>query len=280
MVSLLHSAPKRPAVECRQPVRVNGVTVSRTSIAREVQNHTASSPAEAWTLAARALVVRELLLQEARRIGIEPMPEVDAAGRSETDEEALVRMLVTREVSAPEPAEDECRRVFEANRARFRSPTLYEVRHILLAANPRDEAARAEAQERADVILSQLEASPGQFADLAALHSACPSGATGGHLGQIGPGQTVPEFEAALDLLPVGRIAPQPVVTRYGLHVVHVDRRIEGAALPFELTKTAIAQWLSERVRRTAIRQYISLLAGRARIEGLDLAASASPLVQ
>jgi peptidyl-prolyl cis-trans isomerase C len=41
-----------------------------------------------------------------------------------------------------------------------------------------------------------------------------------------------------------------------------------------------IAEWLSEKVRRTAIAQYLSLLAGRAAIEGVDIAASPSPLVQ
>ena len=44
---------------------------SRSAIARETQNHPAAKPIDAWLAAARALVVRELLLQEARRLGIE-----------------------------------------------------------------------------------------------------------------------------------------------------------------------------------------------------------------
>lgn len=280
MVSLLNTIPSRRTVDRTRAVRINGVAIARAAIAREVQNHAADTPAEAWTKAARALAVRELLLQEARRLGIEPDPEVDDDGRRETDEEALVRMLIAREVVTPEPAEDECRRVFEANRARLRSPSLYEVRHILFAVDPRDETARAAAQAQVEAVIAQLDKSPHLFSDLAALHSACPSAGTGGNLGQIGPGQTVPEFEAALGRLPVGRIAPQPVATRYGLHVVLVDRKIEGVGLPFELAKATIARWLCERVRRTAIRQYIGVLAGRAQIEGIDLAATASPLVQ
>lgn len=256
-----------------KPVHVNGVTIPRAEIARETQHHPAAKPIDAWTAAVRALVVRELLLQEARRVGLVPEPESDPQDRRETDDEALVRMLVAQNVKTPEPSETECRRFFEANGARFRTPSLYEVRHILLAADTSSESAQACTRAKAEALIAQLEGSPALFADLAALHSACPSAGTGGSLGQIGPGQTVPEFEEAIERSPVGTVAPQPVATRYGLHVVLVDRRIEGMALPFEHVKEAVARWLTEHVRRTAIRQYISLLAGRARIEGIELEA-------
>ena len=53
-----------------QGVQVNGVAIARDLIAREVQHHPSRTPAEAWKAAARALVVRELLLQEARRLDV------------------------------------------------------------------------------------------------------------------------------------------------------------------------------------------------------------------
>ena len=86
------------------------------------------------------------------------------------------------------------------------------------------------------------------------------------------------EFEKALARMAVGTVAP--VDTRYGLHIVALDRRIEGRDLPFELVRVRIAEWMDEKVRRGAIRQYVSILAGRADIQGIDLDASASPLVQ
>ena len=77
----------KPVMATKQKVvSVNGVVISRAAISRETQNHPASKPIEAWLAAARALVVRELLLQEARRVGIEPMPLQDAEGRRETDD--------------------------------------------------------------------------------------------------------------------------------------------------------------------------------------------------
>ena len=102
-------------------VSVNGVVIPRDMIAREVQHHPASKPVDAWLSAARALVVRELLLQEARRIGIAAMPHSDERGRRETDEDALIRVLIEREITTPEPDEESCRRYYEQRKRLFRS---------------------------------------------------------------------------------------------------------------------------------------------------------------
>ncbi|MGK7865035.1 peptidylprolyl isomerase [Falsiroseomonas sp. E2-1-a4] len=258
----------------RKTISVNGVAISRAAIAQETQNHPAGKPLDAMKAASAALVVRELLLQEARRLAIPVEPASDGEGRRETDEEALVRCLIEREVRTPEADEAACRRFHDQNRRRFRTPDIYEARHILLPANQPESPAVAAA------ILARLALEPGEFAALALAHSACPSGKTAGNLGQIGPRQTVPEFEEALARITVGSIHPEPVETRYGLHIVALDRRIEGRDLPFEMVQGRIAEWMGEKVRRAAIRQYVSILAGRADIQGIDLDASASPLVQ
>ena len=87
----------------RKVVSVNGVVMRHDEISREAQNHPAPTPIAAWTAAARALAVRELLLQEARRIVIDAEPLTDGEGRTETAEEASIRALVEREVSTPSP---------------------------------------------------------------------------------------------------------------------------------------------------------------------------------
>jgi peptidyl-prolyl cis-trans isomerase C len=261
-------------------VSVNGVAIAREDIARETQNHPADKPLAAWQAAARALVVRELLLQEAQRLQIVAEPLADAEGRRETEPEAQIRQLIAGQVQTPQADEDACRRYYQSNRKRFRSPDLFEARHILLAAAPNDAKGRAEGREQAKQIIDELKRDPSRFAALAEALSACPSSKVGGSLGQIGPGQTVPEFERALSAIASGEVAADPVETRYGIHVVVVDRRIEGRELPFEQVRERIAEWLTEKVRRTAIAQYLSILAGRAAIEGVEIAASPSPLVQ
>lgn len=271
--SLSAALPKPKAIS------VNGVAISREIIAREVQNHPAPKPIEAWHAAARALVVRELLRQEAERLGIEEPPLRDDEGRAETPEEAAIRGLIAREVKTPAPDEEACRRFYAANARRFCSPTLYQAAHILLVAPADDRKARLAARASADAILALLKADGLAFAALARERSDCRSSAAdGGSLGQFSRGETVSELERGLDRMQDGEIAIAE--SRYGFHVVRLDRRIGGRQLPFEAVRARIAAYLSDTVERKALAQYVSILAGRASISGLTLAAARSPLVQ
>jgi peptidyl-prolyl cis-trans isomerase C len=269
-------SPERVAMP---PVTVNGVAISRKAIAGEVQNFPAANPGEGWRAATRALVIRELLLQEARRLEIAVEQKADADGRRETEEDALTRALLEREVKVPEADETMLRRFYDNNRSRFLSAPLWEADHILIAARRNDTGGFAAAREKASALATVLAGDPDRFADIARDHSACPSAALGGNLGQIGPGDTTPEFEAALTKLAPGEISG-PVETRYGIHVIRLRRHVEGRQLPFEAVRARIAAYLDEHVRRQASAQYIALLVGRADIRGIDLAGAASPLVQ
>lgn len=260
-------------------VSVNGTVIAREVIAREVQNHPAEKPILAWQAAARALVVRELLLQEAVRLGIEAQSLQDPEGRRETAEEAAMRVLIEQEVVTPEPDEPACLRFYEQNRQRFRAGELYEAAHILIAARQGDTTARSKARATADTILSAVKAEPALFAEFARSHSDCKTSAQeGGRLGQLTRGQTVAEFEAALQRMQPGEIAV--VETRYGYHVVRLDRHAPGQLLPFELARERIADYLATSVRHRALAQYVAVLAGRSEITGVALAAAASPLLQ
>jgi peptidyl-prolyl cis-trans isomerase C len=253
-------------------VSVNGVGIARDAIVREMQHHAAAKPIAAWQQAARALVIRELLLQEARRLAIAPQPASDGDGRHETDQEAMMRGLIEREVTVPEPDDDTCRRYYDRNRARFHSPDIYEASHILFAALASDRAAHAKAREDAAAVLAALLKQPSRFAELARAHSRCPSAAQGGNLGQITVEQTTPEFEQALITLSPGQLCDAPVTTRYGFHVIRLDRKHEGRTLPYELVAGRIADYLRESVRRRADAQYIARLVSAAQIEGIELA--------
>jgi peptidyl-prolyl cis-trans isomerase C len=255
----------------RKIISVNGVAIAREDISREAQNHRAATPAAAWLEAAQALVIRQLLLQEARRLDLRAEPETDDQGRRETDDEALIRGLVEQEVKTPRPDEPACRRYYEQNRLKFRSSDLYEAAHILIAVNP-DDPQQVEEKRRSAMELSEvLGRDPASFADAARVYSACPSREQGGNLGQISRGQTVPEFESALARLTPGIIAPEPIQTRYGFHVVRLDRKIEGEDLAFQTVAGRIAAYLLENCRRRAVAQYIGILAGQARIDGFSL---------
>ncbi len=110
--------------------------------------------------------------------------------------------------------------------------------------------------------------------------SNCPSGRQGGNLGQIGRRDTVREFEQALFRLGPDGILPEIVRTRYGFHLVAVDRRIPGETLPFEAVRDRIVERLKAAMEERALRQYVSILAGQAEIGGVDLQGARTPLVQ
>ncbi len=64
------------------------------------------------------------------------------------------------------------------------------------------------------------------FGTLAAQHSQCPSGKSGGALGEFGPGQMVPEFDQAVFQGEVGDVQG-PIKTQFGYHVLEVTMRVD-----------------------------------------------------
>lgn len=253
-------------------VSVNGISIARDAIQREMQHHPAAKPIAAWQHAARALVIRELLLQRAKHLDLAPEPICDEAGRRETEDEALMRAVVDREVTVPEPDDETCRRYYERNRARFHSSDIYEVSHILFAAVPENHEDYAQARADAAAVLATLQESLECFAALAKAYSRCPSAEQGGNLGQITEGQTTPEFERALVSLSPGKLCAEPVATRYGFHIIRLERKHGGRVLPYEAVSERIADYLRESVRRRADAQYVARLVSAAKIEGIEIA--------
>lgn len=87
-------------------------------------------------------------------------------------------------------------------------------RHILVASEAECLKLKEEIENGAD------------FAVLAASHSQCPSGRSGGELGTFGPGQMVPEFDKVVFSAPINEVQG-PVATQFGYHLVEVTSRTE-----------------------------------------------------
>lgn len=64
------------------------------------------------------------------------------------------------------------------------------------------------------------------FAELAAKHSQCPSGKSGGDLGQFSPGQMVREFDEVVFQQDVG-VVHGPVKTQFGFHLIEITSRTD-----------------------------------------------------
>lgn len=247
-------------------IKVNGTVITPDEVAREMQYHAAESQESAIQKSSEVLIIQLLLLQKARELGLDQdLPEVSEI----PPEETIIGRLIEQEASPQEVTEEECRRYFDANKSQFVSQDLMELKHILLGADPEDEEKRATAKAAAESLISKLVESFDQFEALANEHSDCPSKETGGSLGQITQGQTTPEFEAAVFELEEG-LAKDPVESRYGFHVVYIDKKLPGKQLEYDQVKNDVANMLMEFGQRKAIAQYIHKLVDESEIEGID----------
>ncbi|MDQ6955370.1 MAG: peptidylprolyl isomerase [Mariprofundaceae bacterium] len=80
-----------------------------------------------------------------------------------------------------------------------------------------------DSEEKCNTLKTQIEAGT-DFAELAKKHSSCPSGRSGGDLGEFGPGQMVPEFDKVVFSAEVGSVEG-PVKTQFGYHLLEVTSR-------------------------------------------------------
>ena len=241
-------------------IQVNEVAISDDEIYREMQYHPSPSREEAEHEAKRALLIRQILLQEATR-----------TGKKNDDEEAMIGSLLEDNVQVDEPDEAACRALYEQNENPLRSPNLFEGSHILFLAPPDDEPLRAAARTAASETLGLLADDPSCFEDLARERSDCSSASSGGSLGQIQPGDTLPEFEAALAELAPGEIRSEPIETRFGLHIVRLDEFAPGRPLPFEAAQPRLRDYLREARWREQFHTYLCGLASRMEIIGFDM---------
>ncbi|MDR3101276.1 MAG: peptidylprolyl isomerase [Paraburkholderia sp.] len=250
------------------PARVNHVEIDLDAIAEESRHH-ADNPDPALA-ARRALVVRELLRQRAAQLEL-----IDAADVLDDD---VLEALLARELRTPEPTPEDCRRFYEQHPTRFIRNEIVYASHILFAVTERVPLALL--RQKAEETLNALLAAPDTFEARARELSNCPSAGVGGSLGQLMRGDTVPEFESALFDHPEEGLLPRLVRTRFGFHLVRIERRVAGEPVAFEDAAGDIARFLAERVRHKAIQQYVSILASEAALENAAVDAATSPLVQ
>jgi peptidyl-prolyl cis-trans isomerase C len=182
----------------------------------------------------------------------------------------------------PEPSDVDCRRHYAAHQGRYRAGERVRIRHILFAVTPGVDVVAL--RKQAEPIFLDVRCHDGQavhrFADSARQWSNCPSGADGGDLGWLSAEDCAAELARELfGRIDVG-VLPRLVHSRFGLHVVEVLEREAGVAQSFESVHGAVANSLRQQAYVTALKQYLSLLVGQAVVEGVELDAADTPLVQ
>ena len=220
----------------------------------------------------------ELLRQAAQRAGLlrrEDAPALD--GIPSDAAAAAIDALIDREVRVPPPDDATCHRYFSANARSYAQGERARVRHILFAVTPGVDVGAL--RRRAEATLMELRAS-GDLGEAARTLSNCPSGAQGGDLGWIAAADCAPEFgKQVFEHAGLG-ILPRLLQTRHGFHIVEIVERLAGRVPEYEEVRGAVARTLERQAFVTALRQYIRVLAGSAKVEGLDLEGADTPLLQ
>jgi len=250
--------------------RVNGVAL-----------HASDESPMTETLRQRACT--ELLRQAAQAVGL--LAADDPTGTDGIISEAAsdaIEKLIAQQVVVPEPTEQACLRHYQAHAASYRTGEKVHTRHILFALTQGMNIAPL--RDRAEACLLDVRCHDGSsnegFARAARELSNCPSGADGGDLGWLTREEVAPELARELFGQAQIGVLPRLVHSRFGLHVVEILGRDPGSDHAFEAVRGAVAMALRQYSFVTALRQYLQLLAGQAKVVGVDLDAADTPLVQ
>lgn len=144
-------------------------------------------------------------------------------------------------------SDEDLRKYYDENAARFGTPEERRARHILVNA-PAGASAddKAKARARAESLLEQVKRNPASFADVARKNSDDTGSAEkGGELEWFGRGAMVKPFEDAAFTLKPGEISGL-VETEFGFHVIQVEGARGGEKKTFE----AVRQQVADEVRK------------------------------
>ena len=135
-------------------------------------------------------------------------------------------------------------------------------RHILVKSN--EIVSEEDARRRLQALRERIAAGA-DFAEMARLNSEDGTAARGGALGWVYPGDTVPEFERAMNALAPGELS-QPVRTPFGFHLIEVQER-RAADVSAERQRQLARQALRERKADEAYQDWLRQLRDRTYVE-------------
>lgn len=135
-------------------------------------------------------------------------------------------------------------------------------RHILV--KPSEVLSDAEAQRRLTDLKERLE-NGGNFEELARQYSEDGTASKGGDLGWLNPGDTVPEFEKAMDALQPGQVS-DPVRSPFGWHLIQVIER-RSQDMSKDSARLKARQEIKARKADEAYQDWIRELRDRAYVE-------------
>jgi peptidyl-prolyl cis-trans isomerase D len=199
-------------------------------------------------------------IAETRKISYIPLTQTDVPG------------------GAPAVTDAQVQDYYSAHQKDFQIPEEVKVRHILIKVDPKADAKTdAAAKEKAENLLKQIKAGA-DFAALAKANSDDPgSKDSGGELGMIQRGVTVPPFEQAAFSLQPGQISDL-VKTQFGYHIIKVEEKQTAHTKTLDEVKAQIVATLTRQAEAAQQNVFAQQLATEAAKSGLAQTASAHHL--
>ncbi len=302
---LLMAQPAAAKIVDRVIAKVNGDIITLSSVEEraavlkqqlELSGETVPSDKELIKDTLERIIEEKLQIQEAKKSGLEVDDEavqkaldeiktknrlteeqlgqmLELEGRSMEQYKGHIRdqILVSKVVrfhmgSQIKVKEEQLKKYYREHQSEFWIPKKPYVRHILFIT---DETFTEEQKQmkriKARSVLTELEAGA-DFAELAKLHSEDVSASAGGELGLVEKGTMVPEFERAAFLLREGETSGL-VESRYGFHIIKVDKVEPGGTRPYSEVKEAIRRKLSVDVQKDRYESWMSELKENSIIE-------------
>ena len=211
---------------------VNGAVITTEDFKSEVDNLPPYLKPMAQTPEGKkelldSMIVRELILEQAKKDGVDKSKEV-VARLEDLKKRVVVEAFLKKKIEQDVKISDaEMKAFYDKNTEKFKSTDQVRASHILV-----------KSEKDAQDILAQLKKG-GNFEELARKNSSDATAAKGGDLGWFSKGSMVPEFEKVAFGLKEGQLS-DIVKTQYGFHIIKVTGKRPAGVRSFEEVKEQI----------------------------------------
>lgn len=194
------------------------------------------------------LIDSKLLLLDAKRNLLEAEADFKAQ-LAKIKDNLLTSYAAEKAIASVSVSDADAKKYYDENSDKFTSEEAVDASHILV-----------ESEELANELLAKIKAGEISFEDAARENSTCPSGKSGGSLGEFGRGQMVAEFDTAVFAMAEGEISASPVKTQFGYHLIKLNAKKEAAPMEYDAIKDEIKDALLNEKRRAAYTSKINQL--------------------
>ena len=231
---------------------VNGVAISQTlanAFIAEQQAQGAPDSPELKNAIREELIRRELLVQEAKKLGLDKKTEV-AAQADLARQAIIIRAFVQDYLKKHPVGDDQVKAAYDKVKGQLGS-TEYKVRHILV-----------EKEDEAKTIIANLKKGA-KFDELAKQSKGPGSRENGGDLGWGSAAKYVKPFADAVAALGKGKYSDTPVKTDFGYHVIQVDDSRPLTPPTYDQVKPQLLQ----RLQQEQLQKFVGELRSKAKVE-------------